>query len=327
MPTPTRIARRAAVALLATLTLAGAAHAQAPWPSRPITIIVPGAPGGTTDVPARLIGQKLTALLGQPVVIDNKPGGGGILGAQTLLRAPADGHTLYLGNTGANAINYSAYKQLPYKPQDFLALTDVISFSNVLVVNPQSPLKSVADLTAELKKNPGKLSFASAGIGQTTHLTGELFATRTGAEAIHVPYRGATPATTSVMAGETTFMFDNVVQSLAQIQAGKLRALVVTSAQRVPSLPDVPTMAEAGVNDFVVTGWLGFFIAAGTPQPIASKLTDSLRQVLKDPEVVTRFKDLGGMPGGQPQADFAAFVERERVRWAETIKTSNVQLD
>ncbi|MDR0274154.1 MAG: tripartite tricarboxylate transporter substrate binding protein [Burkholderiaceae bacterium] len=324
----TRIARLATFALLAAApVLTGAAHAQAPWPARTITIIVPGAPGGTTDIPARLIAQKLNRLLGQPVVVDNKPGSGGILGVQALLRTPADGYTLLLGNTGSHAINYSVYKQLPYKPQDFAALTDVISFPNVLVVNAQSPIKSVAELVAELKKKPGELSFASAGIGQTTHLTSELFTLRTATKAIHVPYRGATPATTSLLSGETSFMFDNLVQSLAQIRAGKLRALAVTSAQRLPSLPDVPTMAEAGVSDFVVTGWLGFFIAADTPRPVAAKLTDSLRQVLKDPEVVARFEDLGGIPGGQPQAAFAELVERDRARWAETIKASNVQLD
>jgi len=325
---PTRIARFAACTLLAAASaLTGAAHAQTPWPTRPITIIVPGAPGGTTDVPARLIAKKLNTLLGQSVIVDNKPGGGGILGVQALLRAPADGYTLLLGNTGSNAINYSVYKQLQYKPQDFVALTDAISFPNVLVVNAQSPIQSVAELIAELKKKPGELSFPSSGIGQTTHLTGELFALRTATKAIHVPYRGSTPATTSLLSGETSFMFDNLVQSLAQIRAGKLRALAVTSAQRMPHLPDVPTMAEAGVSDFIVTGWLGFFIAADTPQPIVAKLTDSLRQVLKDPEVVARFEDLGGIPGGQPQAAFAEFVEHDRARWAETIKAANVHLD
>ncbi|MDR1967221.1 MAG: tripartite tricarboxylate transporter substrate binding protein [Burkholderiaceae bacterium] len=327
MQATTRMARLAAFVLLAASALIGSAHAEAPWPARTLTVIVPGAPGGTTDVPARLIAQKLSPLLGQPVIVDNKPGSGGILGVQALLRAPADGYTLLLGNTGSNAINYSVYKQLPYKPQDFLPLTDVISFPNVLVVNAQSPIKSVAELTAELKKNPGQLSFASAGIGQTTHLTGELFTLRTGTQAIHVPYRGATPATASVLSGETTFMFDNLVQSLAQIQAGKLRSLAVTSGQRMPSLPDTPTMIEAGVSDFVVTGWLGFFVAADTPQPIAGKLGASLRQVLKDPEVVARFKELGGIPGGQPQADFAELVAHDRQRWAETIKKANIQLD
>ncbi|MDR2154234.1 MAG: tripartite tricarboxylate transporter substrate binding protein [Burkholderiaceae bacterium] len=323
----THLARFAACVLFAASALAGAAQAQTPWPARPLTIIVPGAPGGTTDIPARVIGQKLSPLLGQPVIVDNKPGGGGILGTQALLRAPADGYTLLLGNTGSHAINYSAYKQLSYKPRDFLPLTDVISFPNVLVVNAQSPIKSVAELIAELKNNPGKLSFASAGIGQTTHLTGELFTLRTQTQAIHVPYRGATPATTSVLSGETTFMFDNLVQSLVHIRAGKLRALAVTSGQRQPDLPDVPTMAEAGVNDFVVNGWLGFFVAADTPPPIAAKLGDSLIKVLKDPDVVKRFTELGGIPGGQPQAAFAELVERDRERWAETIKASNVQLD
>jgi tripartite-type tricarboxylate transporter receptor subunit TctC len=309
------------------LATAGPALAQANWPSRPVTIIVPGAPGGTTDIPTRLLAQKLGALLGQPVIVDNRAGSGGIIGTQALLRAPADGYTLLVGNTGSHAINYTAYKQLSYKPQDFVALTDLISFPSVLVVNAQSPIRRVSDLIAQMKSEPGKLSFASAGIGQTTHLTSELFKTRTGTDAIHVPYRGSTPATVSLMSNETTFMFDNLTQALPQIRAGKLRAIAVTSAERRPDLPDVPTMVESGVNDFVVTGWLGLFVAAGTPQPIVQKLQESLTKALADPEVVAKFKDMGGIPGGQPSAKFSAFVSAERERWGETIKKSNLSLD
>ncbi|SPA24700.1 conserved hypothetical protein, UPF0065 [Cupriavidus taiwanensis] len=303
-----------------------AAHAAA-WPERPITIIVPGAPGGTTDIPTRLVAQKLSAILGQPVVVDNKSGSGGIIGTQAFMRAAPDGYTLLVGNTGSHAINYSAYKQLSYQPQDFLPLTDLISFANVLVVGAQAPVRSVAELVAQLKQSPGKYSYASAGIGQTTHLTAELFRLRTGTEVIHVPYKGSTPATTSVLAGETTFMFDNLTQALPQIRAGKLRALAVTSAERLPALPDVPTMAQAGVKDFVVMGWLGFFAPAKTPPAVAAALQEALGKAMRDPEVAARLRDMGGVAGGEPQPKFAALVRGEIQRWGETIRASKVSLD
>ncbi|CAN7781345.1 tripartite tricarboxylate transporter substrate binding protein [Cupriavidus necator] len=313
--------------LVAAFPASNAAPAGPAWPERTITIIVPGAPGGTIDIPTRLVAQKLSAMLGQPVVVDNRPGSGGIIGAQAALRAPADGYTLLMGNTGSHAINYSAYKQLPYRPEDFVPLTDLIVFPNVLVVNAQSQIKTVADLIAQLKSKPGQLSFPSAGIGQTTHLSGEMFRLRTGTNAIHVPYRGSMPATTSVVAGETTFMFDNLTQSLPHIRSGKLRALAVTSAERVASLPEVPTMAQAGVDDFVVTGWAGFFVAAKTPPAIVAKLQDSLTKVMQDPDVVAKIREMGSIPGGQPQAKFAAFVNSEQRRWGETIRHSNLSLD
>ncbi|SOY42600.1 Bug family tripartite tricarboxylate transporter substrate binding protein [Cupriavidus taiwanensis] len=320
----------AALLLAAAAALPGmapaAAHAAA-WPERPITIIVPGAPGGTTDIPTRLVAQKLSAILGQPVVVDNKPGSGGIIGTQAFTRAAPDGYTLLVGNTGSHAINYSAYKQLSYQPQDFLPLTDLISFANVLVVGAQAPVRSVAELVAQLKQSPGKYSYASAGIGQTTHLTAELFRLRTGTEVIHVPYKGSTPATTSVLSGETTFMFDNLTQALPQIRAGKLRALAVTSAERLPALPDVPTMAQAGVKDFVVMGWLGFFAPARTPPAVAAALQEALGKAMRDPEVAARFRGMGGTPGGEPQPQFAALVRGEIQRWGETIRASKVSLD
>ncbi|AMR78434.1 Bug family tripartite tricarboxylate transporter substrate binding protein [Cupriavidus nantongensis] len=328
--TPALTHRSAALVLATAAALPGmvpaAAHAAA-WPERPITIIVPGAPGGTTDIPTRLVAQKLSAIVGQPVVVDNKPGSGGIIGTQAFMRAAPDGYTLLVGNTGSHAINYSAYKQLSYQPQDFLPLTDLISFANVLVVGAQAPVRSVAELVAQLKQSPGKYSYASAGIGQTTHLTAELFRLRTGTEIIHVPYKGSTPATTSVLAGETTFMFDNLTQALPQIRAGKLRALAVTSAERLPALPDVPTMAQAGVKDFVVMGWLGFFAPAKTPPAAAAALQDALGKAMRDPEVVARLRDMGGVAGGEPQPKFAALVRGEIQRWGETIRASKVSLD
>ncbi|WP_316152223.1 tripartite tricarboxylate transporter substrate binding protein [Cupriavidus sp. BIC8F] len=327
-----RSTRRLALALAAALgamMVAPAVSAQtgAAWPARPVTIIVPGAAGGTIDIPIRLLAQKLSPRLGQPVIVDNRPGSGGIIGTQAALRAAADGYTLLAGNVGPQAINYSAYKTLPYKPDDLVGITDVISFPSVLVVNAQSPIRSAADLVAQMRAQAGKLSFGSSGIGQTSHLTGELLKQRTGTDAIHVPYRGSTPATTALLAGETTFQFDNLTQALPHIRAGKLRPLAVTSARRIPSLPEVPTMEEAGVGNLLSTAWIGIFVKASTPPEIAARLHEHLVAVLRAPDMVAEISRMGGIPGGQTQEKFAAFVTAERLRWSETIKTSHLSLD
>lgn len=304
-----------------------AVFAQTSWPAKPITLIVPGAAGGTTDTPARIVAQKLGERLGQSVVVENLTGAGGIIGVQNLLRRPADGYTVLIGNTGTHAINYSAYKELGYKRDDFLPLTDMISFANVLQVNAQSKIHTVNELVAALKREPGKLSFSSAGMGQTTHLTAELFLERTGTSAVHVPYRGSAPATLGLLSGEVQFMFDNFNNALPQIQAGKLRALAVTSERRMPQLPDTPTMAQAGQKDFVVTVYLGFFVPAKTPPEVASKLAEALIAVVSDPAVVAQFKGMGGVPGGLSSAKFAEFVEAERVKWTDLIQQKGIRFN
>ena len=299
----------------------------AAWPERAITLIVPGAPGGTTDIPTRLLGQKMSAALGVPVVVENRAGSGGIIGAQQAMRAAPDGYTLVMGNTGSHAINYSAYKNLAYAPTDFVPITDMISFTNVLVVGPASPYTRVADIVAAMKQRPGTVTNASAGIGQTTHLTGEMFKIRTGVQGVHVPYKGSTPATMSVMSGETAFMFDNLTQSLPQIQAGKLRALAVTSAQRSADLPDTPTMKEAGVDDFVVMGWLGLFAPKGTPPEVVARIYESVAVALKDPEIQARYKQMGGVAGGMPPARFTTYVNDEIARWRTTVQAIDLKLE
>jgi len=323
-----RFALSLACALAATTHSASAgAQADSAWPRRPVTIVVPGAAGGTIDIPIRLLAKKLSTRLGQSFIVDNRPGSGGIIGTQAALRAPADGYTLLAGNVGPQAINYSAYKHLSYAPSDLTPITDIIAFPNVLVVNAQSPIKSVADLTAQLRQQAGKLSFGSAGIGQTSHLAGELFKIRTDTDAIHVPYKGSTPATTALLAGEATFQFDNLTQALPHIRAGKLRALAVTSAQRVPSLPDVPTMAQAGFDNFLSTAWVGIFVAAKTPAAIVSQIEQQLAAVMSDPDLLAQIQQLGGIPGGQPPEKFAAFVAGERKRWGEVISTAHLTLE
>ncbi|WP_199139562.1 tripartite tricarboxylate transporter substrate binding protein [Delftia sp. ASV31] len=317
-----RLTLAAAAWLCATAAIAADA-----WPTRPITLVVPGAAGGSTDIPARLLTLKLGERLGQPVIVDNKPGAGGSIGASQVARAQPDGYTVLVGNTGSNAINYTAYKKLPYRPEDFVALTDMISFSNVLVVPQASPVRSLDDLLKAARQAPGKLSFSSAGVGQTTHLMGELLRERTGVDVVHVPYRGSAPATAAIVSGETQFMFDNLTASLVHIKAGKLHPIAVTGAQREPELPNVPTITELGLQDFDKVGWMGFFLPAQTPPAVVRKLTDGLVAVLRDPEVARRYRELGGRPGGMPQAQFTQLVDNDRKSWGALITSRQLQLD
>lgn len=315
------------VVISTTLFFAGSASADLAWPTRAITLIVPGAAGGTTDVPARLVAQKLSEKIGQPVIVENRPGSGGIIGTQAALRQPADGYTVVVGNTGSHAINYSAYKKLPYTPDDFVPLTDMISFANVLVVNPSLPYTTVSELIAAMRNKDIDLSYASAGIGQTTHLTAELFKTRVQGLAEHIPYAGATPATLSVIQGDTHFMFDNLTQALPQIKAGKLRALAVTSATPMASLADTPTITSQGVKEFVVTGWLGFFAVKGTPLAIQERLSSELSKILQDDEIKEKFTAMGGIVGGRVQSEFTTYVTQEIAMWQQVIDEQDLVLD
>ena len=322
-----RLAGASALLGLAALATSQPARADTAWPTRPITFVVPGAAGGTTDTPARFMAQKLGERLGQSIVVDNKPGAGGMLGTGLVARAQPDGYTVLVGNTGSNAINYTAYQKLTYKAEDFIALTDMISFANVLVVPVKSPIKSLKDLVVAAKREPGKLAFSSAGVGQTTHLMGELLRQSAGVDVVHVPYKGSAPATMAIVGGETQFMFDNLTGSLGHVKDGKLRALAVTGATREPELPDVPTMTELGMKDFDKVGWMGFFVPAKTPPAVVKKLTDNLIAVLQDPAVVKRYQELGGRPGGMAPEQFSKIVERDRQDWGELIRSQKLQLD
>ncbi|HYG42494.1 MAG TPA: tripartite tricarboxylate transporter substrate binding protein [Bordetella sp.] len=311
-------------AFAAGMLLCVSAPALAGWPERPVTIIVPAAPGGTTDIATRIIADKLSSQLGQSVVVENRAGAAGIIGSQQLVRAAPDGYTLIMGNIGPNAINYSMYPDLPYKASDFAPITLVISVPNVLVVNAQSSAHSAGELIGMLRKDTGNDSFGSSGTGQSPHLSGELFKQRAGVQATHVPYKGAGPAVAALLAGQFTFMIDNLPSSMPHIRAGKLRALAVTSAERVPELPEVPTMREAGIDDMVVTAWFGLMAPAGTPAPVIDRLAMAAREVLAMPEVQQRFRAMGGQAGGNTPAQFGAFIEQERSRWHDTVHAAGL---
>lgn len=314
--------RYAAVA--ASMLLCSSGAVQAAWPEHAITIIVPAAPGGTTDMTTRIIADKLATELGQSVVVENRAGAAGIIGSQQLVRAAPDGYTLIMGNIGPNAINYSMYNDLPYKASDFAPVTLVISVPNVLVVNEKLPVHNVSELIKLVRKDPDKATFGSSGTGQSPHLSGELFKQRADVQATHVPYKGAGPAVSALLAGQFNFMIDNLPSSMPYIQSGKFRALAVTSAERVPELPNVPTMKEAGINDMVVTAWFGLFAPAGTPAPIVDKLAGATQAVLAMPEVQKRFHAMGGQAGGNSPAEFGAFVDQERERWSATVKAADL---
>ena len=314
--------------LLAFIGLTAGSASQAAWPERPITLIVPAAPGGTADISARLISEKLGAALGTTVVIENRAGAAGIIGSQALTRAAPDGYTLEMGNIGPNAINYSLYKNLPYKPTDFAPVTLVVAVPNILEVNSKSPYKSVQELVDAIRNDPkGIYSFGSSGTGQSPHLSSEMLTQRTGITMTHVPFKGMGPAVAALLAGQVTFVIDNLPSSIAFIRSGQFRALAITGAQRSPQLPDVPTMAEAGIKDMVVTAWFGLFAPAGTPPDIIDKIQQATKKVLETPEIRNRFIEMGGTPGGNTPAEFAAFVDRERESWKKIVDAANLTME
>lgn len=316
-----------AKALLLSLGLVAGNAAFAAWPERPVTIIVPASAGGTTDIVARMLSEKMGNDLGQTVVVENRAGAAGIIGTQALVRAKPDGYTLVMGNIGPNAINYSLYDSLPYKKEDFKPITLVISVPNVLVVNEQTPVNSVQELVEYVKNNPDKQNFGSSGKGQSPHMSAEMFLQRTGLEAEHIAYKGAGPAVTALLGSQFTFMIDNLPSSLPSIQAGKFKALAVTSEERVAELPDVPTMKEAGVDNMVVTAWFGLLAPAGTPDDVVDKLYQSAKKALESDDIKARFASMGGRPGGNTPAEFAEFITNQQNQWAEIVEAANLKMD
>lgn len=308
---------------LVALALPFAATA-ADWPERPITMIVPAAPGGTTDIAARLLSEHMGRVLGQNVLVENRAGAGGVIGTSAAARAKADGYTILMGNIGPLAINHSLYKELPYTPEAFAPITNVLLVPNILVVNAQSPVTSVQDLIALGRQGP--LTVATSGVGQSPHMSSEMFKQRTGIDATLIPHSGAAPAVTALLGQQVDYMIDNLPSSLPHIQSGRFRALAVTSGERVRELPDVPTMAQAGVEDMVVSAWFGLVAPAGTPPAVVDRLYEAASTALQDPTVKARIAALGAVAGGEPPAEYAAFIARERQTWAEIVKAADIPL-
>lgn len=326
--------RRFALGSIASAVVLGAgllggtsALAQA-YPTKPVTIIVPFAAGGTTDILARIIGQALTAELGQSVVVDNRAGAGGNIGGQAAAKAAPDGHTLFMGTVGTHAINASLYKKMPFDPvKDFAPLTRVANVPNLLVANPAQPYKSVKDLIAYAKANPGKVNFGSSGNGSSIHLSGELFKSLAKVDMQHVPYKGSAPAVTDLLGNQIGIMFDNMPSAIQHVRSGKLVPLAVTTAKRSPELPNVPTIAEAGVPGYEATLWFGMFAPAGTPAPVLAKLNAAIVKVLAQPDVKKKINEQGAEVYSETPEQFAAFIQAESVKWGKVVKESGASLD
>ena len=322
-PTKRTLMRATAGALL--LLAAPLSMAQA-WPTRPIRLVVPFPPGGLIDNMARLVGSRLSQELGQPVVIDNKPGAGGNVGAAEVARAPADGYTLLMASP-ALTISPAIYKNLPYQPSQLAPVALLGRVPNVLLVNPASGIGKVQELVGRAKAKPGQLNYASNGNGTSLHLSAELFKRRSETFITHVPYRGAAAAITALLSGEVDMMFDNLPSAIGQIQAGKLRALAVTTAQRSSALPDVPTLAEAGMEGFNVSAWFGVAAPAGLPAPVATRLADALQKVVQQPEVAAAMQRQGADPTFMDAASAAAALNADAAQWKQVAAYAKIQLD
>jgi len=307
------------------LTWTHPASAQA-WPARPIRLVVPFPPGGLIDNMARLIGPRLSQELGQPVVIDNKPGAGGNLGAGDASRAAADGYTLLMASPPLT-INPALYKKLPYQPEQIAPLGLLGRVPNVLMVNPNSGIQSVAELSARIKARPGQLNYASNGQGTSLHLSAELYKSKGGLFITHIPYRGAAAAMTALMANEVDMMFDNLPSALGQIQAGKLKALAVTTPQRSSVLPQVPTMAEAGLAGYQVSAWFGLAAPAGLPAPVQARLEQALERIAKQPEVMAALQKQGAEPSWLDGKGLASFMQADTAQWKTVADYARIQLD
>lgn len=307
--------------------------AQPAWPNKPVKIVVPFAPGGTTDLLARAVAPELSKAFGQQFVVENRAGAGGNLGAEVVAKSPADGYTLLMGTVGTHGINRALYPKLPYDPfKDFAPVTLVAAVPNVMVVNADvakaNNINTVRDFVALAKSKPGQLNMASSGNGTSIHLAGELFKSQTGVFMTHIPYRGSGPALMDLAGGQMDVMFDNLPSAMQLIKAGKLKALAVTSAQRSAALPDVPTIEEAaGLKGFEATSWFGLLAPAGTAPDTVSRIQQEVARALSTPTIKEKMLAQGAIPSGNTPAEFAKLIETEHVKWAQVVKASGARVD
>jgi tripartite-type tricarboxylate transporter receptor subunit TctC len=318
--------RRTILVAGASLALAPAVRAQA-WPSRPVTLVVPFAPGGGTDTFARPFAARLSQQLGQQVVIDNRAGAGGTVGAAMVAKAKPDGYTILLGAIH-HAVAVSAYRSLPYDlEKDLVPITGVAYVPDVLVIYPGIPARTLSEFIAWCKANPGKVNYGSAGLGTTRHLAGEIFNARTGAGMTHIPYKGTGPATAALIGGEVAAVFEGLGSAGGFIRSGKARALAVFSERRSPAFPEIPTAAEAGLPDFESLSWYGLWAPAGTPPEIISRLQSEVAKAFESPELKQAWAQQGAEPGGQPTAQFATFVKGEVGKWGKVVRDNNIVIE
>ena len=329
------VATVAAVTLACTFAVLASAHAQGVWPTKPVRIVVPFAPGGTTDILARALVPDLSRAFGQQFIVDNRAGAGGNVGAEIVARAPGDGYTLLMGTVGTHGINRALYAKLTYDPiKDFAPVTLVAAVPNVMVMNADKAMalgvKNVQDFIRVAKASPGKMNMASSGNGTSIHLAGELFKSMTGTYMLHLPYRGSGPALMDMVAGNADVMFDNLPSSMAQIKAGKLTALAVTSGERSAALPDVPTVEQAGgpaLKGYEASSWFGLLAPAGTPPDIVNRIQQEVAKALASPAMKERLLAQGAIPGGNTPAEFTRHIDNEHRKWAGVVKASGAKVD
>jgi tripartite-type tricarboxylate transporter receptor subunit TctC len=321
-------ARRSLLPGIAALALAGPARAQSGWPSRPVRVVVPFAPGGATDILGRVTATELGNTFGQPFVVENRAGAGGNIGSDVVAKSPPDGHTLLFGAAGNIGINPSLFSNMPYDPvRDLAPISLIAEVTNVLVVHPSVNARSVQELIAMARATPGGLAYASSGNGSTIHLSAELFASMTRLAMTHVPYRGSGPAMADLLAGRVALMFDNLPSALPHVREGRLRALAVTAARRSPALPELPTIAEAGVPGYEATSWFGLFAPTGTPRDIIDRMAREMAALARRPEVAERIRALGAEPITNTPEEFAAMVRAEIAKWGEVVRASGARAD
>ncbi len=331
--TPSLRFAHAVAAVAAFCAVAWPVHAQTAWPTKPVRIVVPFAPGGTTDILARAVAPELSRAFGQSFVVENRAGAGGNLGADIVAKSAPDGYTLLMGTVGTHGINKSLYAKMPFDPQkDFAPITLVAGVPNVMIMNTEKAarlgINSVADFVKYAKANPGKLSMASSGNGTSIHLAGELFKSKNGIFMTHIPYRGSGPALLDMIGGNVDVMFDNLPSAMPQIKGGKLKAFAVTSAERSGAMPELPTVEEAGkLKGFEASSWFGLLAPAGTPPEIVSRIQQEVAKALATPAIKEKMLAQGAIPSGNTPQQFAQLIDSEITKWAQVVKVSGAKVD